>query len=199
MQDMVTNGTGNSRLLKTSLAAGTTWEDALAMLRAGTFPIDLAGLNNAGIAQQGSAYSKANVLPAAVCTALGLTESTAEPKDAFTALQTLASSAYSLASGRARVSKGEYTGTGTYGSNNKNSINFGFPPKFVSIIPKQRNTTYTTYMVTVEGCATASVQPGDRDAYMTLTWSGNTLSWYGTNTAKQMNENNTVYEYVGIG
>lgn len=86
MKDMVTNGTGNSRYLKTSLASGTTWESALAMLREGTFPIDLNGLNNGGITQLGSAYSKANVLPQDVCEALGLDEQTAEPKDAFAIL-----------------------------------------------------------------------------------------------------------------
>lgn len=83
MKDMVTNGTGNSRYLKTSLASGTTWESALAMLREGTFPIDLNGLNNGGITQLGSAYSKANVLPDDVCALLGLNSTTAEPKDAF--------------------------------------------------------------------------------------------------------------------
>lgn len=83
MKDMITNGTGNSRYLKTSLASGTTWESALAMLREGTFPIDLNGLNNGGITQLGSAYSKANVLPDDVCALLGLDSTTAEPKDAF--------------------------------------------------------------------------------------------------------------------
>lgn len=83
MKDMVTNGTGNSRYLKTSLPQGTTWESALAMLREGTFPIDLNGLNNGGITQLGSAYSKANVLPDDVCALLGLNSITAEPKDAF--------------------------------------------------------------------------------------------------------------------
>lgn len=83
MKDMVTNGTGNSRYLKTSLASGTTWESALAMLREGTFPIDLNGLNKGGITQLGSAYSKANVLPDDTCEALGLDPETAEPKDAF--------------------------------------------------------------------------------------------------------------------
>ena len=84
---MVTNGTGNSRYLKTSLASGTTWETALAQLRAGTFPVDFNGLNTGGIAQQGSAYSKANVLPDDVCEVLGLDSTTAEPKDAFIRLR----------------------------------------------------------------------------------------------------------------
>lgn len=86
MKDLVTTGTGNSRKLKSSIPAGTTWEEALAMLRDGTFPIDLTGLNAAGVSVAGSGYSKANVLPDALCTELGVSPSTAEPRDAFNAL-----------------------------------------------------------------------------------------------------------------
>lgn len=87
MKDMVTNGTGNSRYLKSSVPAGTTWEQVLTMLRSGTFPVDFNGLNASGIAQQGSAYSKANVLPDDVCEVLGIDTETAEPKDAFVRLK----------------------------------------------------------------------------------------------------------------
>lgn len=86
MKDLVTTGTGNSRNLKSSIPAGTSWEDALDMLRAGTFPIDLNGLNEDGVSTAGSAYNKANVLPDPLCTDLGIPSSTAEPKDAFEAL-----------------------------------------------------------------------------------------------------------------
>ncbi len=40
--------------------------------------------------QEGSVYSKGNVLPDAVCIALGLNTDTAEPKDAFEMLAALA-------------------------------------------------------------------------------------------------------------
>lgn len=86
MKDLVTNGSGNSRFLKSSIPDGTTWEEALVLFRSGAFPIDLNGLNPAGVSQTGSAYSKGNVLPDALCTTLGLSTNTAEPKDAFNAL-----------------------------------------------------------------------------------------------------------------
>ena len=82
MKDLVINGTGNSRNLKSSIPAGTTWEQALAMLQEGTFPIDLNGLNPDGIQQMGSAYSKGNVLPDNILTKMGLSTGS-EPKDAF--------------------------------------------------------------------------------------------------------------------
>lgn len=86
MKDLVTNGNGDSRFLKSAIPDGTTWEEALALFRSGQFPIDLNGLNLSGISQQGSAYSKANVLPDAICTLLGIDSSSSEPKDAFNAL-----------------------------------------------------------------------------------------------------------------
>lgn len=85
MIDSVIAGTGNSRYLRTSIPAETTWEEALAMLRAGTFPIDLAGINQEGFVTVGTALNSANLLKAAVLTALGLNED-ATPSDAWEAI-----------------------------------------------------------------------------------------------------------------
>lgn len=85
MKDMVPKGTGNSRFLRSSIPENITYEEFVALLRSGKFPVDFAGLNLEGIATQGSAYNKANVLPDLVCTALGIPTSS-EPKDAFMAL-----------------------------------------------------------------------------------------------------------------
>lgn len=83
MKDSIIKGTGNSRFMKSAIPAGATWEQALAMLREGTFPMDLNGINEEGFQQVGSALSKSNLLPDDVCTALGLDPTAAEPKDAF--------------------------------------------------------------------------------------------------------------------
>lgn len=88
MRDIVPKGTGNSRSLKSAIPAGTTWEQALAMLRDGTFPVDLTGLRAEGILDNNpSAYNKANVLPDEVCDALGIDSEASEPKDAFLGLR----------------------------------------------------------------------------------------------------------------
>lgn len=82
MKDLVPKGTGNSRFLRSSIPADITHQELVALLRAGTFPVDFAGLNADGVAVVGSAYNKANVLPDDVCNSLEIpTES--EPKDAF--------------------------------------------------------------------------------------------------------------------
>lgn len=86
MKDMVPKGTGNSRFLRSSIPENITHEELVALLRSGKFPVDFAGLNLEGIATQGSAYNKANVLPDSVCKMLGI-PTTSEPKDAFQTLQ----------------------------------------------------------------------------------------------------------------
>lgn len=88
MIDSVIAGTGNSRYLRTSISASTTWEDALTMLRAGTFPIDLAGINISGFTTLGTALNSDTLLKNAIITALGLAAD-ATPSDAWEAVLAL--------------------------------------------------------------------------------------------------------------
>ena len=71
MQDFFPKGTGNSRYLKSSIAADTTLEQLITMLRNGTFPFDFNGINADGVAQMGTPYNTANVLPASVASLYG--------------------------------------------------------------------------------------------------------------------------------
>lgn len=85
MIDSVLNGTGNSRFLKSAVPAGTSWADALAMLQAGTFPIDFNGINTEGFRQVGTPLNKANLLKDATAAQIGLPPSTT-PDGMFQAL-----------------------------------------------------------------------------------------------------------------
>lgn len=85
MQNGIIKGTGDSRYLKSAIPAGTTWEQALAMLQAGTFPIDLNGINAAGWQQLATALGKAALLKDATAAQYGL-GANAVPDDVFSAL-----------------------------------------------------------------------------------------------------------------
>lgn len=74
MKDFIAAGTGNSRYLKTSLPSSTTWQEALNMLRNGTFPIDLNGINAEGVTQQGTPLNKATLLSDESAALFGLDE-----------------------------------------------------------------------------------------------------------------------------
>ena len=132
MKDMVPKGTGNSRLLRSSIPENITHEELVALLRGGTFPVDFAGLNPDGIATQGSAYNKANVLPDSVCTSLGISTAS-EPKDAFYALYTkiLDTESSILDDVSSRIAFGIYTGNGSKGVDSQQLIKLGFRPRSV--------------------------------------------------------------------
>lgn len=85
MIDSVLKGTGNSRFLKSAVPAGTSWADALAMLQAGTFPIDFNGINTEGFQQVGTPLNKENLLKDATAAQIGLPPSTT-PDGMFQAL-----------------------------------------------------------------------------------------------------------------
>lgn len=85
MIDSVLKGTGNSRFLKSAVPVGTSWADALAMLQAGTFPIDFNGINTEGFQQVGTPLNKANLLKDATAAQIGLPPSTT-PDGMFQAL-----------------------------------------------------------------------------------------------------------------
>lgn len=85
MIDSVLKGIGNSRFLKSAVPDGTSWADALAMLQAGTFPIDFNGINTEGFQQVGTPLNKANLLKDATAAQIGLPPSTT-PDGMFQAL-----------------------------------------------------------------------------------------------------------------
>lgn len=58
MNDISPKGTGNSRYLKSSIPANTTWEQFLNMLRNGTFSFDFNGINPSGVTDSGTPLCK---------------------------------------------------------------------------------------------------------------------------------------------
>jgi hypothetical protein len=114
MIDSVLKGTGNSRFLKSAVPAGTSWADALAMLQAGTFPIDFNGINAEGFQQVGTPLNKANLLKDATAAQIGLPPSTT-PDGMFQALTALAGVTYVVAVSGVIVTavRGEETRTAT--------------------------------------------------------------------------------------
>lgn len=83
MTDLVIKGTGNSRFLKGPANIATlypTWEDALAALAAGTFPVDFNGINSAGVQTAGTPLNKSNLLSDPVAEML---EGPTTPNSAF--------------------------------------------------------------------------------------------------------------------
>lgn len=97
-----------------------------------------------------------------------------------------------------KIETGTYTGTGTYGSNNPNSLTFSFEPKLVIIVP---NGSYHGGCF-VLGASTAQIF-GLSSSSVVCTFSGNIISWYSTassgTTNYQLNVSGILYKYIAIG
>lgn len=114
MDDGIIKGTGNSRFLKSAISDDLTFEQFKSMLRAGTLPVDLLGINQSGWDVIGTALSKANLLTDATAALLGLTGNPT------------VNDALALLSQRAKIEIIGYTGTGTQSSQAAAELTFSF-------------------------------------------------------------------------
>lgn len=87
MKDLIINDTGNSRFLRSNFSGD--FAAMLAALQAGTFPVDFAGFNAAGLSQQGTSLSKNNIMPDALAAEIGLTGEDPTVADALSKMNTI--------------------------------------------------------------------------------------------------------------
>ena len=114
-------------------------------------------------------------------------------------IKTLIDSANAKANTKARIATGSYTGTGTSGASNPNSLTLEFPPKFLVVVSTK---DYRLFLI--QGMKFAnSVDGGNYNAKLRVTWNSNTVSWYtdtyGAEAIYQLNSLNEQYFYIAIG
>jgi len=108
------------------------------------------------------------------------------------------SEALNMAASRCRIQTGTYTGNGTFGAGNANSLTFDFVPSLVYICPNANG--YGAMWPWLNGAAGFTVQYLNTLQYCTVSISGNAITWYGTyNEGAQLNTNGIVYSYIAIG
>ena len=94
-----------------------------------------------------------------------------------------------------KVHPGAYTGTGTYGTDNPNSLEFEFEPKMVLI---QGTAGRVAILIKPSGVG-VSIGPNESTT-LNVTWQGKSVSWYNAlNAANQMNTENETYSYTAFG
>ena len=105
-----------------------------------------------------------------------------------------------------RIHAGTYTGTGTYGADNPNTLTFEFAPKLVFINcvlegGEGANGNDHYIMIAVHGTPKTYITywSGSSCATVNLLWGDTSLSWYGSSAQKQGNWKNAVYRYIAIG
>ena len=113
----------------------------------------------------------------------------------ITGLETILSSA-------GKVQSGSYTGTGTKGVDNQNSLTFGFSPKMVIVQPVGKTITDAKAIaIFVRGVEkTYTYNWFSSSGYTaTVTWYDNSVSWYSTGDTYQLNDADQTYVWVAIG
>ena len=98
------------------------------------------------------------------------------------------------------LTTGSYTGTGSYGSSNRNTLTFPFVPSLVVIQPNDggRFDATTPAASYIWGNATMAVTVSNRAFGNIVTISGKTMSWYEDNVKYQLNESGIVYRYMAF-
>lgn len=103
---------------------------------------------------------------------------------------------------KGNVEIGSYTGTGKYGSANKNTLTFNFIPKIVII------RSFVDDGYNADGSTILFVYPATNGSYFEAeykrdivgSWADKTLSWYSSeNASDQFNRSGTKYVYFAVG
>ena len=127
-------------------------------------------------------------------------------KAAAAALEALAKN-LGVVGHNARVMWGSYTGAGTYGASNPNSLEFGFCPVLVAITCDELGHYPAAPSILLRGAGLAptlsAAEGGKMGAEYTAlrpTWGDSGVSWYSEKSvACQLNESGITYFYVVIG
>ena len=98
-----------------------------------------------------------------------------------------------------KIETGSYTGTGTAGQNNPNTLTFSFEPKIVFV--NMVSDAYGSEIPMINGCLRGTVYDGTSGAStkLNLTWTDNSVTWYQNSAAWQLNQNGQKYNYVALG
>lgn len=147
------------------------------------------------LGQSADAFTKQETLTESTATLLGLTEEKI-PDKAFLALfnQNL------------KIATGNYTGTGSYGSGNKNFLTFSFTPKIIMIIENTlTNNTYKGNSICwfvnnlIHGI-TPTTTNSVLGTGVSISWSENKVEWYSDESNRQQgNISDKNYTYIALG
>ena len=194
MKDSISKNQGNSRYLKSNLLEGTSWDAALAMLRAGTFPIDLNGINADGWTQVGTALNKANLLTDATASALDLTGDDPTVNDALA----------ELATNYGRCEVVSYAGTGQYGASHPSELTFAFAPKAIVYLDQwyysgSQQSEDAMDVALLDFVTETYANNHGFGAMSQKSADGKTYRWYSTASASgQKNQSGRDYYFIGL-
>lgn len=103
----------------------------------------------------------------------------------------------------AKIDKGSYVGTGTYGASNPNSLTFDFVPKLVIVSGQGNSSNYGAGFIYCWGSGKYTLiygEYGGAHPTCVVSLAGKTMNWYDTNSVNdQCNDSKFVFNYIAIG
>lgn len=103
--------------------------------------------------------------------------------------------------GGVQIATGSYTGTGTYGASDPNTLTFEFEPKFLMV-----TSGGYYHLISIYGDTTTYLDDPSSSAHYndTISWEGKTVSWYNSGKSStapeaQLNISGKTYYYFAIG
>ena len=95
--------------------------------------------------------------------------------------------------GNCEIYTTSYDGTGGYGVDAPNSLTFPYDPLFVAVIDNFDG----SMMLAVQGATKTFARATGAD-FVTVAWSGSTMSWYASSASTQMNDYGTTFTVVAM-
>lgn len=205
MKDTIIKGSGNSRTIKTIPNGATIYPDFLTFIQAfatSGLPIDLLGLNAAGINQAGTDLNKANLLTDATEQAIWGSAADRTPDAALKQLRSLITTAQNTGNAKGYVKVGSYIGTGQYGASNPNTIDVGFPIESLILVAPPTDTKYVSVAIFIKGMTAYNLLISNNYAdEMSVSWGNTYIKWYyeKNSASGQYNISGKKYTYIALG
>ena len=101
-----------------------------------------------------------------------------------------------------KIAVGSYTGSGSCGASSPRTLTFAFQPKLVIIVENSWDYLKAGTALISGQSLSAGIGGGTNSGAclgLTVSWSGNSVTWYGPSAEKQLDVENCEYFYCAVG
>ena len=101
-----------------------------------------------------------------------------------------------------KIAVGSYTGSGSCGTSSPRTLTFAFQPKLVIIVENSCDYLKAGTALISGQSLSAGIGGGTNSGAclgLTVSWSGNSVTWYGPSAEKQLDVENCEYFYCAVG
>ena len=101
-----------------------------------------------------------------------------------------------------KIAVGSYTGSGSCGASSPRTLTFAFQPKIVIVVENSWDYLKAGTALISGQSLSAGIGGGTNSGAclsLTVSWSGNSVTWYGPSAEKQLDIENCEYFYCAVG